>query len=346
MDLWNYLKTTNKPIVLYGMGNGADRILNILEAMSVSVSGVFASDGFVRHQHFRGFTVCSYYELKERFKEMIVLVAFGTQRPEVIENIRKIATEQELYAPDVPVIGDLLFDSQYVKDYQNELKTVYEMLSDDQSKKVFESVIKAKLTGNIQYLFDCESDPQEAFSYLKLSDHEVYMDLGAYNGDTVQEFLGVTDNRYQQIYAVEPDFKNYKKLLNNTESLINIKCYNACIGAESGQLPFAMDGGRKSKALQDDGTMIPCKTIDEILDGGPVSYIKFDVEGMEAAALLGGKESIKRWKPKMLVSAYHRSEDLFHLPLLVQKICPGAKVYLRHYPYVPAWDTNFYFVYE
>ena len=28
-ELWKYLKTANKPIVLYGMGNGADKILAV-----------------------------------------------------------------------------------------------------------------------------------------------------------------------------------------------------------------------------------------------------------------------------------------------------------------------------
>ena len=89
--LWEYLKTANKPILLYGTGNGADKIIDRLLFDGVLVSGVFASDGFVRNRSFRGFDVISYSKAKADFKDFIVLVAFGSKRPEVVENVEKIA---------------------------------------------------------------------------------------------------------------------------------------------------------------------------------------------------------------------------------------------------------------
>lgn len=47
-----------------------------------------------------------------------------------------------------------------------------------------------------------------------------------------------------------------------------------------------------------------------------------------------------RHKPKLMVSAYHRSEDLFALPLQIQRIQPGYRFYLRRFPYIPAWEIN------
>ena len=105
--LWEYLKTVKKPILLYGTGNGADKIIDRLLLYGVTVSGVFASDGFVRNRYFRGFKVISYSESKAVFKNFIVLVAFGSKRPEVLNNVEKIAFEQELYVVDVPVFGEM-----------------------------------------------------------------------------------------------------------------------------------------------------------------------------------------------------------------------------------------------
>ena len=68
------------------------------------------------------------------------------------------------------------------------------------------------------------------------------------------------------------------------------------------------------------------------------------MEGLEKEAITGAKETIKRCKPKMLVSCYHRSEDIFTLPLLVKSIRDDYRVYIRHNPYIPAWDTQFYFI--
>ena len=102
-DIWQYLKTDKKPIVLYGMGNGADKIIEALERISVKPSGVFATDGFVRDKRFHGMSLTTYSALKERFGDMTVLLCFGSSRPEVLENINRIAAEQELLVPDVPV---------------------------------------------------------------------------------------------------------------------------------------------------------------------------------------------------------------------------------------------------
>ncbi len=342
MELWKRLKNADKPIVLYGMGNGADRILDVMAERGIRAEGIFASDGFVRHQQFRGFTVESYAELKARFGEMIVLISFGTHRPEVLNNVRSIMAEQEMYAPDVPVAGETLFDEEFLNTHYEELSRVYHMLEDDQSRLVFKNVVRSKLTGEINPLFECESSVDEAWGLFGLGGEETFLDLGAYTGDTVARFLHYTNGRYQKIWAVEPDIKNFKRLVNNTAELSAINCINCCIDEKSGERSYAMDGGRKSHALTEGGHLINALTVDELLKGEAVSLIKMDVEGMEGAALRGAAETIRNFKPSMQISAYHRSEDLFVLPLLLEKIQPGARIYLRHFSCLPAWDTDYY----
>lgn len=343
MELWKYLKQSDKPIVLYGMGNGADRILDVLGQRGIKAEGVFASDGFVRHQSFRGFTVCSYDELKTKFGDMVVLLAFGTHRPEVMNNVRQIMKEQEVYVPDVPVAGNTLFDEEFVRTNRTNFEKVYIMLADEQSKKVYKNVIRSKLTGEIQPLFDCETEPREAYDILGLGSDEQYLDIGAYTGDTVLRFLEWTKNIYQSIDAVEPDRKNFAKLLKNTQEMCNVHCHHCCLDETLGERIFAMDGGKKSHSIMSGQGIVVAETVDHLFGNKNFSLVKIDVEGMENAVLRGATTMIKRCRPKMDVAAYHRSEDLFSIPLLIQELCPGAKVFLRHFSSLPAWDTNFYF---
>ena len=77
-----------------------------------------------------------------------------------------------------------------------------------------------------------------------------------------------------------------------------------------------------------------------------VDFIKYDVEGAETEALLGSREIIKTNAPALLVSAYHRSADLFRLPLLVHELDPAYRLYLRRAPGVPAWDINLFAVHD
>lgn len=343
VELWQYLKTVNKPIVLYGMGNGADKIIKVLEEKGISFQGVFASDGFVRDKYFHNHKITDYKTAKEQFGDMIVLLCFGSERPEVIQNVKKIAREQELYAPDVPVIGDGLFDSEYITNHRKELEAVYDLLADDLSKKTFENVIKFKLSGKIDYLLDCATNGNKPYnSFLHLGDSEHFVDLGAYNGDTVLDFLKRV-NTYQKITAVEADSKTFKKLLKNTENIQNITCKNACISDFTGKGLFGMLGGRNSNSstLKAEADFI---TVDRLLEGNGATFIKMDIEGEELKAIKGAEKTIRDYKPKMLVSAYHRNEDLITLPKAVLDINPNYKIYMRHFSALPAWDINYYFI--
>lgn len=342
-ELWQHLKTAGKPIVLYGMGNGADKIIKVLEEYGISFEGVFASDGFVRDKTFHGFKISSYKELKEKFGEMIVLLCFGSDRDEVLENVRRISAECELYAPDVPVIAGELFTEEYVKENLADLEWVYSKLADDLSRKTFENTVKYKLSGKIEYLLDCEAEKDEPYeTFLKLGDNERFLDLGAYNGDTVLDFVNRA-KKYDKIIAVEPDSKTFKKLLKNTENIDKIECKNLCISSFVGEAPFGMKHGRNSKAFTGE-TLAKFSTIDEVVAGDRVTFIKMDIEGEELGAITGAAQTISAFAPKMLVSCYHRTEDLITIPKAVFKLKNDYKIYMRHFHSLPAWDTNYYFV--
>ena len=89
-DVWTILSESDKPLVLYGTGDGADKILNVMEEKGITAAGVFASDGFVRQRQFRGMPVLSYADAREQFGDMLVVVAFASSRPEVIANMARL----------------------------------------------------------------------------------------------------------------------------------------------------------------------------------------------------------------------------------------------------------------
>ena len=162
-DLWEYLQQTNKPIVLYGMGNGADKILNVLSERDIPVLGVFASDGFARGNLFHGMPVRTWSDIKAEFgaENVIVLLSFGTSRPEVLANILRIREEAELLAPDVPAFGDTLFTRPFFEAHKSDLEAARALLSDDESRRIFDNVIAYKLSGDISYLLDAQNDEDE-----------------------------------------------------------------------------------------------------------------------------------------------------------------------------------------
>lgn len=346
--LWDYLQQTDKKIVLYGMGDGAEKIKRVLDEIGVPVADIMASDEFVRGHSFLGIRVKKLSEIEELYgDDFIILVSFGTQLPEIMERIYSISARHELYAPNVPVIGEGLFTLGYAREHYDEIKAAYALMADEQSKKVFESVIRYKLSGDIEYLRQCETPADEKFELLNIGIEETYVDLGAYNGDTLVEFLNETGMQFKKLYAMEPDHKNYLKLKRRLYMIGSalLEAYNCGAWENETTMTFSMRAGRSTKV--DTNNPARCRevkmmSVDTMLQGGEATYIKYDVEGSELPALNGTRQTIAAYKPKLCVAVYHRNEDMFALPLLVHSLNKKYKIYLRHHPYVPDWDTNIY----
>ena len=345
-DLWTYLENTEKPIVVYGMGNGADKIIDRLTERNIEVSDFFASDGFVRGHCFHGKRVLSLKEVEEKYKDFIILLSFASSLDDVLDMFYSLNEKHEMYAPDVPVTGNGTFDFEFFTQNKPNIDKARSLLADDFSVKVFDNVIKYKLTGKISYLKEIETTPDEAWNnILSPVRYKICVDAGAYNGDTAREMLAKCENA-KKIYALEPDKRNFKKLSVYTEDENRVIPLNVAAWDKKETLTFDGTGNRNSNPFSSVSKKlveIDAVEIDSICESH-ADYIKYDVEGSEKEALNGSRETIKKSSPDLLVSLYHRNEDIFALPLLVNQFDPDYKLYIRKFKYVPAWDLNLYAV--
>ena len=277
-DLWQYLSSTKKTIVMYGMGNGADKILNICEKYNIEIADFFASDGFVRGHSFHGKVVLSYSAVKEKYgaENIIVLLSFASSLPDVLQNIYRIAEECELYAPDVPVCGENLFNMEFFNENIEKINAARDLLADGLSVKIYDSIIKYKLTGDIRYLREAETDKMESYSLLGAADFTRIADLGAYNGDTIREIMPISKN-LSEIYAFEPDRRSFRKLTEFCETVsapLTIHKINAAAWNEDTEIDFGDEGNRNSGICAKAKTVIvPARSLDSVLGGASVDYI-------------------------------------------------------------------------
>ncbi len=345
---WDRLKKIDKPIFIYGMGDGAVKIIRVFEKYGIALAGIFASDEFVRGHSFCGHLVHTLSQIEEAVDDFVIVLAFGVGYKSLYDKIHDISSRHMLLAPDVPVIEGELFTYEYCKEHENELEKVYSLLADDISKQTFIDVINFRISGKIEYLDRCTTEKSDVFeNILKLGDEEIYIDMGAYNGDTCMEFVDITKGKYKQIYALEPDSRNFKKLEKNTLDIANISRYNSAAWDSCKTLVFEDNSGRNSKLSTSNGIR-QAKTKEVSAISGDslcknASYIKMDVEGAEWQAIHGCRASIENGA-SLAVALYHRTEDIFTLPLLINEINPNLKLYIRHQMYIPAWETNLYAV--
>lgn len=342
-DMWDKLKEETRPIIVYGMGNGADKLFDRLNKYGVTPADIFASDGFVRGQVFHGMRVKSFSEIKEAYSDFVILLSFASTREEVLDFIVALDKDYDLYIPDMPVAGEEYFDREFYNNHYEEIVKAYGSLCDEVSKRTFASVISYKLTGKLSYLLECVLDRDGIYSLLG-KDIRVMVDCGAYNGDTAREGIKYFPN-LSKIYAIEPDEKTFKRLLKFTKIVETpeILPINAAAWSNEGVSEFQSGGNRNSSvnstsSYENKTKEVRLISVDSL--GAMADYIKYDVEGAELEALIGSDKTIREHMPNLLVSVYHRSADIFSLVNYLKAKYPLYKLYMRRLACVPAWELN------
>jgi hypothetical protein len=121
----------------------------------------------------------------------------------------------------------------------------------------------------------------------------------------------------------------------------------AGVYSKDGVLYFSGEGtnGKVSEISREAGgeKSIGVRSIDGLNLQEKITFIKMDIEGAEIDALIGAKETILRWKPKLAISIYHSNEDMVRIAEYIHEIMPEYKLYVRHcnkYPF--AHETVLY----
>ena len=188
---------------------------------------------------------------------------------------------------------------------------------------------------------------KQYFDLFESNNKEIFIDAGCYDGETSVEFTRWCSNNYEKIYAFEP-----------SESLLNLckrNFLNAGISAvelvdkvcwsKAGSVNFATGnqlevfGAAHVQATS--GVELRTESIDNLLDGKQATFIKMDIEGSELEALKGAQKTIKKWRPKLAISIYHKHDDIIELPAYLLSLIEDYQLYIRHYS-SDVWETVLY----
>jgi len=166
----------------------------------------------------------------------------------------------------------------------------------------------------------------------QLGPDEVFVDCGAFDGDSIRPFLVRTGGSFKQIIAIEPDASNFKHLENALRDLNSdkVKLIQQAVGDHRNKIRFAAMGTVAS-SIGEGGSEVDCVILDELLDGAIPSLIKMDIEGAEPAALRGGAGAIAKHYPVLIICLYHAQEHLWEIPFYLRQIAPEYHLFLRRY---------------
>lgn len=174
---------------------------------------------------------------------------------------------------------------------------------------------------------------------LTVDQDEIYVDVGAADGDTIATFTEACRERGatpKRIIAFEPDPANFAKLEANTAGRPEIVCHRLGLWTHRTTLRFSSSAeasSHESAAISSSGDIeIEVIGLDEFLAGGDVSFIKMDPPGnVVPQALKGAATTIARCGPKLALGVYHSVRAIYEIPLLVHRLRPDYQIHLRHH---------------
>jgi FkbM family methyltransferase len=230
-----------------------------------------------------------------------------------------------------------------------EMAAGYDLLSDERSRCEFRAQIRWRCLLD----YDClpaADDPREMYfpaELFTLSPEEVFVDCGAFDGDSIRTFLEASGGKFAKIYAWEADAVNCGALERYRAGLPpriagRISLLPYAVGARNETVRFCAEGSVDSRFADSGKTQeVECKTIDSVLAEAAPTLIKMDVEGAELEALRGAARTMARCGPVMAVCAYHKCDHLWEIPRLLKRANPAYRIFLRRYA-EDCWETVYY----
>ena len=206
--------------------------------------------------------------------------------------------------------------------------------ADDASRREYLNHVRWRALGDQNAL----GPPVKEESYFldslyRIDDREVFVDCGAYTGDTAEQVIR-RNPAFSRIVAIEADPQNFDRLTKWIGTLdapvaSRISALNVAVGAKRGKLRFQAGGGDGARLAADGNVVVECIPIDELAPEAAPTFIKMDIEGAELDALEGARRSIQTHRPILSICVYHKQDDLWRIPLFIHTLVEDYRLFLR-----------------
>ena len=332
----------NDGCYLYGAGTNGVWVLDWCKVAGIAVNGFIDSNSSLVGTCVAGQMVLSYEEAVKKNKANTVI--FVTSK----HHSREICESK--YDDCLIISFDAFFFIRNIAEY-----SLLEFV-DAKSEYVLKKICDYMLLGESESIYQiAETNQYFCMAPFFNTGNETFVDFGACSGDTIERFLEMHNGAYREIYAFEPGQQQRKAINHRMKRLANEWCLQedsyhiipAGVGRNIGKLYFETRGNIMSSQVvamekcTESVEQVDIETIDHFFSSITVSFFKFDIEGSEYEALLGGENVIKRDRPKMAISVYHRPDDLIRIYNLIKSWDLEYRFSLRHHSSL-LMDTTLY----
>lgn len=341
---FEFIRASGKPVLVWGAGWAASLAQGFLKSFDLNATDLIVDIPSAIHPDLQeqNFAPISPEEAAIKYTEAIVLCGFYSRKiyfdfQKKIEQLTTLGVKVVAYAFDLHLMmyPERRFTVEFVRSNAAGFESLAEKLHDDLSRKTLEAFIEQRVSGKYGVI-EPLAVPDQYFTdtVYRLHDHEVFIDCGAYDGDTIRDFTHALEKHtgngtYRQAYAFEPNAEPFATLVRNYKSSNSVICIRRGVWNEKATLRFSSDKLRSSKLSDSGDVEIEVDRMDDMIPDAEPTLIKMDLEGAELPALEGGKDLINKHAPKIAVCVYHKNDDLFLIPAFIESLDVSYNFYLR-----------------
>jgi FkbM family methyltransferase len=331
------------PFILFGAGAWGRHTLAGLRRVGIEPSGFADNDATKWGTSIEGLPVMSAHEAASRFGRDVAFIVTVYTGAKVRRQLRELGLRAFPFSTLALRFPDALMPHNCI-DFPHKMVGHGELIrqglsvwADEASRQEYVAQVRYRLT------FDDDVPPclppRETYfptDLVALTDDEVFVDCGAYDGDSIHDFLGRCAGRFGRIVALEPDPQNVARLEASLGELSEgtrrrLEIVPVAAASRRGRLCFNATGTVAASVGEAGATEVACAPMDEILRERIPTYIKMDIEGSESEALAGARAVTAAHAPVLAVCLYHRQHDLWQLPLQIRALNQCYRLFLRRY---------------
>lgn len=316
------LRHSEYPVWIWGAGSMSVEVEKRLGEQGIHPAGRFIDmQPSQSHIISNAERVFSLDELKALYPRINVVMGHGHY--EKASAMRAHSFVKEVYIIANPYTQYKGPSLQYVYENAEKVDYIKKLLVDGCSRYVLEKYLAVSMTNDIRHLLESGLCVENVFGLeeLKISETETYVDIGAWEGDTIDLFLNKTKNHCGHIYGVEPDPHSFTWLKNKFTGRPDISLFQCGLGLQEGELYLSAVGSQSaylSQVLVNGNPKVSVTTMDHLLLDKSVSLVKIFVPFMFLDILKGGRNTIKQSRPRLII--YVACGDQFLLYDAVQWI--------------------------
>ncbi len=332
-----HMRNQKLPLVLWGVGDMASEVYEYLSEEGIKVDAVCVDDGFYeKDMSFNGYRVERLSDIELRYNEYNVIVGHSYyENIDCFKNSHK--SIKEVFALcSVSYGAHEITDIEYIRERIEEYERVYNLLEDDLSRNCFIQFLNARISGDYRYVLNAFGKYMNYFNndLFRVESNEVYIDIGAYDGDSIKLFLKESNGKFGYIYALEPDNSSRNKLIDyiNKEKLHDVIVSSNGAWNSKRKLCFDSDSTQESSFIMDesDGESIDVDRVDDMFDyKQPPTLIKINYFYGVEEGIEGCSELLKKYRPKVACTVGFDADRIRTIPNIIHEINSDYKIYLR-----------------